>query len=55
MPSIILTVVQVMYTQVGPTGPQGPAGDPYGNFDGGKSDSVYGGISPILGGNAVLV
>jgi len=27
----------------------------YGNLDGGKSDSVYGGISPIVGGSAVLV
>jgi hypothetical protein len=26
-----------------------------GNFDGGKANSVYGGISPIVGGNAVLV
>jgi len=25
------------------------------NLDGGKANSVYGGISPILGGNAVLV
>lgn len=25
-----------------------------GNLDGGKANSVYGGISPILGGNAVL-
>jgi hypothetical protein len=39
----------------GATGPQGPAGAdgaPYGNIDGGKSNSVYGGISPLLGGNA---
>ena len=39
----------------GPTGPQGPqgeAGAPYGNIDGGKANSVYGGISPLVGGNA---
>jgi hypothetical protein len=55
VPSIILTAVQVMYTQLGPQGPQGEPGDPYGNLDGGKSNSVYGGISPVVGGNAVLV
>ena len=27
----------------------------FGNLDGGKSNSVYGGISPVVGGNAVLV
>jgi hypothetical protein len=27
----------------------------YGNLDGGKANSVYGGISPIVGGSAVLV
>jgi hypothetical protein len=27
-------------------------GAPYGNIDGGKSNSMYGGISPLLGGNA---
>jgi hypothetical protein len=55
VPSIILTAVQVMYTQLGPQGPQGDPGDLYGNLDGGKANSVYGGISPIVGGNAVLV
>jgi hypothetical protein len=40
---------------VGPAGPAGEDGAPYGNLDGGKANSVYGGISPIVGGNAVLV
>jgi hypothetical protein len=30
----------------------GPAGQPYGNIDGGKANSFYGGISPLVGGNA---
>ena len=34
----------------GPTGPAGPAGS--GNVDGGTAYSVYGGITPIDGGNA---
>jgi hypothetical protein len=55
VPSIILTAVQVMYTQLGPQGPQGEPGEVYGNLDGGRSNSVYGGISPIVGGSAVLV
>lgn len=39
----------------GEQGIQGPAGEdgqPYGNIDGGKANSNYGGISPIYGGNA---
>jgi hypothetical protein len=45
----------------GETGPQGPQGEPgedgqaYGNLDGGRANSVYGGISPLVGGSAVLV
>ena len=35
---------------VGPQGIQGPTGDPFSNIDGGKADSVYGGIVPIDGG-----
>jgi hypothetical protein len=31
---------------------QGADGQPYGNIDGGKANSVYGGISPLVGGNA---
>jgi hypothetical protein len=31
---------------------QGEDGQPYGNIDGGKSSSMYGGISPLVGGNA---
>jgi hypothetical protein len=27
-------------------------GAAYGNIDGGKSNSFYGGISPLVGGNA---
>ena len=34
---------------IGPTGPTGPQS---GNTDGGTSSSIYGGISPIQGGNA---
>jgi hypothetical protein len=33
----------------------GQDGALYGNLDGGKANSIYGGISPLLGGNAVLV
>jgi hypothetical protein len=31
---------------------KGEDGQPYGNIDGGKANSVYGGISPLVGGNA---
>jgi hypothetical protein len=31
---------------------KGTDGQPYGNMDGGKADSMYGGINSILGGNA---
>lgn len=37
---------------VGPAGPQGPAGDPYGNIDGGNAASTYGGLLSITGGSA---
>ena len=37
---------------VGPAGPQGPAGDPYGNIDGGSAASTYGGLLSITGGSA---
>lgn len=41
-------------TVLGPTGPAGAAGAagaPYGNIDGGTPSSIYGGISPLDGGN----
>jgi hypothetical protein len=31
---------------------KGQDGEPYGNIDGGKANSVYGGISPLVGGSA---
>jgi hypothetical protein len=31
---------------------RGEDGQPYGNVDGGKAGSMYGGISPLVGGNA---
>ena len=34
------------------TGPTGPTGPATGNVDGGKSNTNYGGIAPIEGGNA---
>lgn len=37
--------------QTGSTGPTGAAGAPYGNIDGGTPSSIYGGISPLDGGN----
>lgn len=36
----------------GPQGPKGDPGDPFSNIDGGRADSVYGGIPPIDGGGA---
>lgn len=61
-PGIILSVAQVMYTQVGPQGPagsqgsvgpqgvQGPQGPITGQLDGGLPDSTYGGILPLDAG-----
>lgn len=49
-PGIILTVVEVTYTQLGPTGatgPIGPSGVSIANLDGGAPDSNYGGITSI--------
>jgi hypothetical protein len=37
---------------IGDTGPTGPTGPSSGNVDGGTAYSVYGGIAPIIGGNA---
>lgn len=36
----------------GVAGPTGPTGPIVGNTDGGTATSVYGGISPLQGGNA---
>lgn len=39
----------------GATGPQGPIGNPgatHGNYDGGNAISVYGGVTPLDGGDA---
>jgi hypothetical protein len=37
---------------VGPQGPAGPAGEFAVNIDGGMSNTVYGGIDPIIAGGA---
>jgi hypothetical protein len=37
---------------IGPTGPAGTAGAPYGNLDGGSATSNYSGLTAISGGNA---
>lgn len=36
----------------GATGPTGAEGTAYGNIDGGRANTIYGGVSPLLGGNA---
>jgi hypothetical protein len=46
VPSVILTVVQVMYTQLGPQGEQGPQGDPgVGIPEGGTTGQVLAKVS----------
>lgn len=45
-PSVIVTATQVMYGQVGPTGPTGTS-TIISNLDGGAPDSNYGGITSI--------
>jgi hypothetical protein len=37
---------------VGAPGSDGEDGAPYGNIDGGKANTNYGGITPLQGGNA---
>ena len=45
--------VELVQGPQGEQGIEGPKGDPYGNIDGGKADSVYGGtLTAIQGGNA---
>lgn len=36
----------------GATGATGPAGATHGNYDGGNASSVYGGVTPLDGGDA---
>ena len=45
-------VIEINTSTIGIKGDKGDKGDPYGNIDGGKANSNYGGIPMIFGGNA---
>jgi hypothetical protein len=46
-----LTSLEGATGPAGAAGPQGPPGILYGNLDGGASNSTYGGLTAISGGN----